>query len=63
MLTAAGVNEQPEQGEKERVLRALLRRCRHALAVGGPEWERDVETAMALDAALVADIDAALAPA
>ena len=41
-------------------LRAILRRCRHALAVGGPEWERDVETAMEKDAALVADIDAAI---
>ena len=38
----------------------LLRRCRHALAVGAPEWERDVETAMEKDAALVADIDAVL---
>lgn len=41
-------------------LRALLRRCRHALAVGAPEWERDVETAMESDAALVAEIDAAI---
>jgi hypothetical protein len=43
------------------VPRALLTRCRHAIAVGSPEWETDVGVAIEFDAALVADIDAALA--
>jgi hypothetical protein len=42
------------------VPRALLTRCRNAIAVGSPEWETDVGTAIEMDAELVLDIDAAL---